>query len=64
MTSQTDNCFTRLLLKEYPLITEDTIDCLISNGFKDKELLLLMDVDTDLPILPISMAQELALKKI
>jgi hypothetical protein len=64
MTSQTDYCFTRLLLRKYPLITEDTIDCLISNGFRDEELLLLMDVDTDLPVLPISMAQELALKKV
>jgi hypothetical protein len=65
MTSQTEDCFTRLLLKKYPkMITEDTIECLVKHGFRDKEVLLEMDVESDLPILPIPMAQEILLKEI
>ncbi|CAG2101232.1 unnamed protein product [Medioppia subpectinata] len=64
MDSSSDQCFTRVFLEKNPLITKDTIDVLVDNGYTDRALFLLLDVTTDVPTLPIPMAQKTALKKI
>ncbi|CAG2175662.1 unnamed protein product [Oppiella nova] len=50
MGSQSDTCFTRLFLKKYPLVSDETIDALITNGYSDKDAdqMSALIVDNDL----------------
>ncbi|CAG2165252.1 unnamed protein product [Oppiella nova] len=62
MDSEDKECFTRGFLRKCPHITDQTIDVLISHGFRDRELLLVLDTDKDLPLIDIPLSQKAVLR--